>query len=623
MNHLVMPNSKLLLTSAAALVFAAITALAQNPSPLLTQPVDKLVAVLKSDASLKDKAEACRELSVVGGRESIDALAALLSDEKLAHMARYGLETIPSPLADDALRAALGKLNGRLLVGVIGSLGVRQDTKAIPPLSKLLSDADADVAQASARALGKIGTAAAAKAIEDALTATPAANQLAFCEGLFRCAESAAVRGQRKGAVSIYERLRGVQGLHQVRVGALRGAVLVSPKEGLFLLTQALRGDDWVLVDAAARTALEMPGIEVTRALTAELPKLSGDKQLLVIEVLGKRGDAAALPALLVVAKQGSKPARVAAIRAIPEIRQATPAVSVLGELLADPDREIGQAAFDSLAGLPGPGVDASVMTMLNSGATQKRLAAIDLVAQRRMTTAIPALLKAANDPDAKIRPAALRRVGELGGPSDVPGVLGLLNGSAAGPELEAAEQALADICVRAGNQDASADKLTAAFSQAAPAQKSALVGVLTAVGGAKALKAVRVAATDPSPEVRASAIRALGRWETADAAPDLLALAKSAANPTDKMLCLRGYLGLAAHPDLGAEQRLALCQNAIPLIEQPDEKKLLLGALGGINSTEALALILPYLDDNATKEEAAAASVGIAENLMNGREAS
>ena len=35
-------------------------------------------------------------------------LAAMLADEKLCHMALYGLETIPDPSVDDALRDALG-----------------------------------------------------------------------------------------------------------------------------------------------------------------------------------------------------------------------------------------------------------------------------------------------------------------------------------------------------------------------------------------------------------------------------------------------------------------------------------------------------------------------------------
>ena len=69
----------------------------------------------------------------IGNKDAVAPLAALLPDEKLSHMARYGLETIPSSAVDKALRDAAGKLQGRLLVGVIGSIGVRRDAKAVEP----------------------------------------------------------------------------------------------------------------------------------------------------------------------------------------------------------------------------------------------------------------------------------------------------------------------------------------------------------------------------------------------------------------------------------------------------------------------------------------------------------
>ena len=175
------------------------------------EQVDKLIAVLKSDASHKEKADACRALAVVGTREAVPVLAALLADEKLSHMARYALEPIPDPSVDQALREASGRLRGRPLVGVIGSIGVRHDAKAVGALSRLLRDADPDVAQAAARALGSIGTAEAAKAIQDALPGSPAGNQLAFCEGLFRCAETLAAKGEPTQALAIYDHLRSLK----------------------------------------------------------------------------------------------------------------------------------------------------------------------------------------------------------------------------------------------------------------------------------------------------------------------------------------------------------------------------------------------------------------------------
>jgi HEAT repeat protein len=192
----------------------------------------KLISVLKSSASPKERADACLELARIGTKEAIAPLAALLGDEKIAHMARYALEPIQDPAVDEALRSALGRLKGRLLVGVIGSIGVRRDAKATQQLAALLKDKDADVAQAAARALGSLGTAAAAKALEDTLAMTPPANQSAIHEGLFRCAEALSARGERSAALAIYERLSQPQRPAQVREGAARKARLIRQEEG-------------------------------------------------------------------------------------------------------------------------------------------------------------------------------------------------------------------------------------------------------------------------------------------------------------------------------------------------------------------------------------------------------
>jgi hypothetical protein len=54
-------------------------------------------------------------------------------------------------------------------------------------------------------------------------------------------------------------------------------------------------------------------------------------------------------------------------------------------------------------------------------------------------------------------------------------------------------------------------------------------------------------------------------------------------------------------------------------LAQKDDEKKLLLAALGGIPSVEALDLITPCLAEDGTKEEAANAAVDVADKLVKG----
>ena len=111
------------------------------------------LAVLRSDAPAPEKALACKGLAIYGGNDAVPALAPLLADEQLASWARIALQAIPGPAADDALRQAMGKLRGRLLIGVINSIAVRRDAKAADGLSQRLEDADPEVARAAAVAL--------------------------------------------------------------------------------------------------------------------------------------------------------------------------------------------------------------------------------------------------------------------------------------------------------------------------------------------------------------------------------------------------------------------------------------------------------------------------------------
>jgi HEAT repeat protein len=185
----------------------------------------KLIEVLKKpDASRKDKADALRVLGRVGTRECVPVVAPLLGDDDFSHMARYALEPIPDPAVDVALREAAGKVSGRNLVGVIGSLGVRRDPKAVAVLAPRLLDAEAGVGQAAARALGFIGTVEASQALEAALPKLEEADRAAAFDGLLRCAEALAVQGQCGCATSIYEGVSKAKAPECIREGATRAA---------------------------------------------------------------------------------------------------------------------------------------------------------------------------------------------------------------------------------------------------------------------------------------------------------------------------------------------------------------------------------------------------------------
>ena len=362
----------------------------------------KLVATLRSDAPLQAKADACRELARYGTKAAVPALARLLPDPALSHMARYALEPIADPSVDAALRRALSQTSGRLLEGVITSIGVRRDRSAVVLLAQCLTNGDPGVAQAAARSLGNLGGGAAA-ALAKALGSAAPANRLAVCEGLLRCAEALPAAG----AASIYDRLRTAGGIpSHVRMAALWGAIRSRGAGGAPLLLKAVRTEPYIVAAGALRLSRGIPGSDLTHALAAELPRASQEKQVLLVQALGNRGDRSAAPALEALARRGSPALRIAAIQSLAQI--GSPAsLPILVALAKDADAGVGGAALAALTGFPDAGADAAAMALLADRAPATRIAGIEMAVRRRISAAAPALVKAARDGDATVSAAA------------------------------------------------------------------------------------------------------------------------------------------------------------------------------------------------------------------------
>jgi HEAT repeat protein len=165
---------------------------------------------LKSDASYAAKDFVCRELSVAGTEASVPALSLMLADEKVSDIARYALERIPGPAVDDALRNALSKAKGKARIGIINTLGVRGDKKAVDVLSKLTGDSNEMVAVAAVAALGRIDDRMATLAIAMVKDKATGAVKTAALDAYLRCADRLAAKGQKDAAGAIYKQLYAV-----------------------------------------------------------------------------------------------------------------------------------------------------------------------------------------------------------------------------------------------------------------------------------------------------------------------------------------------------------------------------------------------------------------------------
>jgi HEAT repeat protein len=573
---------------------------------------DRFIATLKSDAPPKEKADACRELARVGTRQAVPVLATLLVDETLSHMARYALEPIADPSVNRALRKALDQLKGPLLVGVIDSLGVRQDTEAVEALAKFLADTDPVVVQAAARALGRIGG-PAAQVLQISLAHMSngaQANRLAVCEGLLRCAE---VMPDAE-ATDIYDKLRTLPNWpHQVQVAALRGAILRRGARGVPLMVETIRTGSAVLTAVAMGISMDIPGEATTMALTGELAQANPQTRLLLIQTLGHRGDPTAVPTLMPLAQTGSALQRSAAVRSLAQLGDPS-ALPVLVALMKESDATVSNAAQAALIGFPGNGVDAAIVVLLNQSRGKIRVAAIDVASQRRSFVAVPSLMNATGDANLDVVKASFKAIGELAGVAQIPAVVDAMLKTRA---VTAAEAALTALCARQADRTGCTDTLLPGLYKAQGKPKLALLRVLRTVGDVQALTAVRAAATESDTFVRETALRALCYWPTADALPDVAHIAKTSEDRTFRILALRGQLRLIPLQTVSDAQKLAQLKELLPLIDRTEEQRLVLATLGGLPSAESLALVMTYLPQKELTDEASVAAVGIAEKII------
>jgi HEAT repeat protein len=138
---------------------------------------------------------------------SAPALEALLTGPETSDMARYVLERMPSGVADGVLRRALTKTSGRARVGIVNSLGDRQDSEAVAALARLLDETDEPAAQAAACALGKIGGPEAIRALARQRNSARARVRAEALDGYLLCARRLAAQGRESDAATMYKEL--------------------------------------------------------------------------------------------------------------------------------------------------------------------------------------------------------------------------------------------------------------------------------------------------------------------------------------------------------------------------------------------------------------------------------
>ncbi len=285
-----------------------------------------------------------------------------------------------------------------------------------------------------------------------------------------------------------------------------------------------------------------LPGAAVTKRLTELLPKLAPEPRTELLEALGERRDTAARPALLHWANSGKEPqVRAAALDALGHIGTADD-VPLLAEKAAKGTGAEREAARSALSRMRAERAEAAMTKLLASAESAVQMALLDVLADRRATEAVPAVLACAKQRDPNVRIAAINSLRYLATAQHVSELVQLLAAAKSGYERWRTELALLNVCARHGQ--ACAEPLVQAFKLAnsVPTQLS-LLHCLARVGGTQSLSIVAASAVDGPEPVRTEAVRMLAGWPDRAVVPTLRRLAALGNPLRHRVLALRALI--------------------------------------------------------------------------------
>jgi HEAT repeat protein len=553
---------------------------------------------------------ACRALSLIGGADSVPVLAALALKPETADPARYALERIPGPAADEALVAALDKSGGDVKRGIVFSLGARKTGAAVPALAKLAGGKDAALAADAIKALGKIGDAEAVKALTVALGKSAPALKTEVASALLLAAEGRLKGGDKASAAGIYDKVSAAGLPTVLRQAAFKGQIAVAADPKAMIL-KTLTGKDADLFAPALAMAPANFGAGEIVPVAELMDRLPESAKIQLTALLAGYPAETVRPYLLSAAEDASSDVRLAALRAITKAGDGK-SVIFLATKAARTNGAEQDASRDALARLKGLDVDMAVLDHLAKASDEAvKAELVRAASERRVAAAKPELMALVKTGSAGLRPKAAAALRTLATQGDIPALLDLLGGL----EDEAAREAMQDTVAAAARTNprelARAGEARARLAGEKDAGKRAdLLRVLGKIGDDSSLAQVRAALADPDAKIVDAAVRALAEWPTTSARDDVFEVARTSVVLNHRVLATRAYvrmIGLEAYraPEGAAADLLRI----LALSPRPEEKKLVLAALVRFPCVTALKTAESLLADPEVAKEAKLAS--------------
>lgn len=578
-----------------------------------------LLEVLQSDCSFALKDFICRQLSIIGTARSVPVLAGLLKEPKTAALAEYALVRIPSEEVDRVLAEHLASADPSIQIGLLSTLGLRKSKPSVSAIAPLMTASDLSVAEAAIGALGQIGTAEAAQALEQRAEQTAPALKNRLADSLLACADHLRQQAGVAEAEKIYAKVyRNPAYSDLIHSAALQGLVeTVAPAERDRLLLEALSGSEEQVRMTAVQAACRLGRAEVIGKIRRQMNDLSVLEQVRFVAALGEFKAPSAKETALACLSSESDEVVLAALETLSVVGDAS-CVKPLSQTAAAADPRIRQAAREALVQLPDAKADEALADLLNqadfqSGKADQAVEWVRAAGQRNVRAALPALIRAASAESRPLRREALEALTLIAEPADLAQMIDLLR---ARPDSDVIKM-LAAVGRKEGPQKGVA-KPVLDFLNTAPGPESiaAAYQLLGQLGDPDSLEVLRAGLRSENPALQEAAFRGLTDWPGPEVMEEMKQLAAEGKSESRRVLAFRAYVRMIRQSEQSSSEKGRLLTEALALAPRESEKKIVLAALGQYPDERTLEAAVDCLGVESIRAEAQAAVLAICERL-------
>ncbi len=606
--------------------------------PSLKKLLDhQLGKMLSPIASEETRLFAARHLAVIGSERTLPDIARLLNSEDTVSVACLALSTYPRGDADELLRSTLPHVPGKSQVQIINTLGDRRDPGSVKVLAELARGTDPVIAEAAVVALGKIGNSQSRKALDTLFkgdTRMESVRTMARLQTATQLAED----GSRE-ALPVFESLLASDSPVYIRRSALAGLLKLDQENAPLRIVEVLRGSDTALKPVAIAAVRDLRAKDASQNFGGTvLPQLPPEQQIWMIDSLTVRKDAAACAAIVdTLATSPETSVRQAAAQALGRIGNpefAEPLAAALARLNPPPPEdddgmqrrpavltngdEANVIVASAAALRDGSATDQAVLAQLKAAQDPARAAWVSSLAARRSPEVIAALFDEIDGTNAASAKAAFRVMAKAVTADTLFNLLtkyARLRNAALQTEVETfVEQGVLTV----DDAKARSESLRAVLAQTFHTPgRAGLVRMLPLCADTNSLSVAIRCLHDPEMPVRNSAVTSLAEWPDDSAWDALVSIHKTPREARYRPIAIRGLVRLASEQNVKPNLRLIeRYRNLLTAAKDDNERKLVLGALGGAAHPEALKLAVSALNYPRVRAETEAAIKRIAEAI-------